>query len=100
MQTRPIPPDLTVADLDHRERLCIQCPSCRQQIGRQCFDLSLELPADYLVARYVERHCCRACSRPGKKVRAWGWIEDFPRSGAEGYRQKPSQSNAGDFIDF
>lgn len=87
MHRRPVPINLRIRDLDPRERLTMVCPSCRGEIGRQGYDLSLELPADYLVIRYVARHWCRRCSKGDAKVRAEGWIEDWPRSGAEGRDQ-------------
>jgi hypothetical protein len=81
---RPVPIALKVRDLIDGERLSMECPSCRQRIGQQCYSVRLELPPDYLVTRYVTRHWCRDCSKGGEKVRAIGWIEDGPRSGAEG----------------
>lgn len=83
LSRRPVSLSLKVSDLDHRERLCIQCPVCRGEIGRQCYDLSLELPPDYLVIRYVTRHFCRRCSSGREKVRPQGWIQDWPRSTGE-----------------
>ncbi len=89
---RPIPPSLRIRDLDHRERLSIECPACGKLVGRQCYDLALELPADMLVIDYVTRRVCQDCSRPGQPVRAVGWIEPAPRSGAEGYRQRTNEN--------
>jgi hypothetical protein len=72
---RPVPIALKVRDLIDGERLSMECPSCRQRIGQQCYSVRLELPPDYLVTRYVTRHWCRDCSKGGEKVRAIGWIE-------------------------
>lgn len=88
MYRRPVPPDLKVRDLNPAERLCMQCPDCGREIGKQCYSLGLELPPESLVLRYVTRHLCRRCSRPGRPVRAMGWLEAGPRSGAEGYRSR------------
>jgi ribosomal protein L37AE/L43A len=80
---RPVPITMKVAEIDPRDRLSLQCPQCRRQIGRQGYDLGLDLPPDLLVIRYVARHYCTACSRPGHRVRPQGWISPYPRSGAE-----------------
>jgi len=85
---RPVPDDLKVRDLKDAERLMFECVLCRNEIGEQCYNVKLKLPADYLVARYVARHYCRRCSSGWRKVRPMGWIQDFPRSGAESGRQE------------
>jgi hypothetical protein len=86
---RPLPIDMKVADFDHRDRLTMRCPGCGTLTGRQGYDLSLELPADMLLIRYVARHYCRECSQKvGVKIRPTGWIQPYPRSGAESGHQR------------
>jgi ribosomal protein L37AE/L43A len=81
---RPLPIDMRVRDIDHRDRLSMKCPTCGQAVGRQGYDLHLELRPDMLLIRYVARHFCAECSRKaGAKIRPTGWIEPYPRSGAE-----------------
>jgi hypothetical protein len=79
---RPVPINLKVRDLDHSDRVTLECPVCHKVIGRQGYDLSLELPAETLVIDYVTKRVCRTCSRPGRPVRALGFIEPRHRSGA------------------
>ena len=63
----------------------------RVQADRQRFPLG----ADTLVTDYVQKHVCRTCSRPGRPVRAQGWVQPHARSGAEGYRQRPGDDLIG-----
>lgn len=79
---RPVPVTLKVRDLAHSDRVTIECPVCHKVIGRQGYALSLELPAGMLVIDYVSRRVCSGCSRPGRPVRARGWIETSHRTGA------------------
>jgi hypothetical protein len=82
---RPLPIDMKVSDFPSEDRLVMTCPGCQSVIGQQGTNLRLELPADYLLIRYVVRHWCRECSRKaGVRVRPTGWIRPGPRSGAEG----------------
>jgi len=101
----PIPPDLRVADLG-QDDVYTQCPKCTGQIFHLGYNVLLRVRGDRrrfplgeatLVADYVAKHVCRACSRPGRPVRAQGWIQPHPRSGAEGYRQRPDLE---DLIEF
>jgi hypothetical protein len=63
---RPVPIDLKVADLDQRERLSMECPIGQQAIGRQGYDLSLELPA-----RHAGDPLRRAALLPGLHQARW-----------------------------
>lgn len=79
---------MRVCDFDAADRLVIRCPACGRQSGRQGADVRLDLPADYLLIRYVVRFFCMPCSKvSGVRVRATGWIQPYPRSGAEGSYQ-------------
>lgn len=79
---RPFPIDLKVKDLKDAD-LEIVCPVCRRRLHCEAYDLQLQLPPDMLLIRYVTRHVCRRCSRPGRKVRCEGQIQPQHRSGAE-----------------
>lgn len=96
-QPYPIPPEMTVADLG-QDDVYTQCPRCSHQLFHLGYNVLLRVRADprrfplgeeTLIADYVAKHVCRACSRPGRPVRAQGWVQPHHRSGAEGYRQRP-----------
>lgn len=84
----PVPATMKIRDLG-QDDLEIRCPVCRKMIFSTGYSLSLKLPADMLVIRFVTQHVCRECSRPGHKVRGVGFVRPYPRSGAEG-RPAPS----------
>jgi NMD protein affecting ribosome stability and mRNA decay len=88
---------MTVADLDEDD-VYTQCPRCTRQVFHLGYNVLLQVRAEPRrfplcdatpVTDYVSKHVCRACSRPGRPVRAQGWIQPCHRSGAEGYRQRP-----------
>jgi len=78
VRTRPIPPDMTVADLG-ADYLWARCPNghnSRQM--NEAFLLRRHAPETRL-GDIVARMVCRVCN-----ARAEGTLEDAPRSGAEG----------------
>lgn len=79
---RPVPISMRVSEIGN-DVPAMECPSCHLIKSRQGYDLTLDLPADYLLIRYVARHYCRRCSTPAVKIRLQGWIVPYPRSGAE-----------------
>jgi hypothetical protein len=86
--SRPLRIDMKVANFDARDRLEMICPCCGRQVGRQGTDLRLELPADFLLIRYVVRHFCQPCFKlSGLKIRPNGWIVPYHLSGAESGHQ-------------
>jgi hypothetical protein len=85
---RPIPPDLKVSDLG-QDDVYTACPKCGTTYFHLGYNITLRVPGDSLLIDYVARHVCRQCSRPGRPVRARGWIQPYHRSGAEGYRSRP-----------
>ena len=99
LSPRPVPPDLTVADLDPDD-VYTQCPKCLSQLFHLGYNVLEKVRRDpkrfplgdaTLVADYVAKHVCRTCSRPGHPVRAQGWLQPHARSGAESFRQRTAE---------
>lgn len=85
----PIPADMKVAEIG-QDDVYTECPGCGVQFFHLGFNITLRMPGDSLLVDYVARHVCQRCSRPGRPVRARGWLQPHARSGAEGYNQRPS----------
>lgn len=83
----PIPPDMKVAEIG-QDDVYTQCPDCGVVYFHLGYNVALRVPGDTLIIDYVARHVCSRCSRAGQPVRARGWIQPAPRSGAEGFRQQ------------
>ncbi|MDQ7251026.1 hypothetical protein [Dongia sedimenti] len=78
---------MRVAELG-QDDVYTECPDCGRRFFHLGYNVLLRAGPDALVADYVARHVCQVCSRPGRPVRARGWIQPHVRSGAEGYRQR------------